>query len=79
MTHQYLRASVEAQVTIAAVILAGVYVLIIFERPSLTHVVEWIDFETLALLFGMVMTVLPVGLGPMFSVTWEFLFCCCHC
>lgn len=31
MTHQYLRASVEAQVTIAAVILAGVYVLIIFE------------------------------------------------
>nr|XP_008509467.1 PREDICTED: P protein-like [Equus przewalskii] len=31
MAHQYLRASVEAQVTIAAVILAGVYVLIIFE------------------------------------------------
>ena len=31
MTHQYLRASVEAQVTIAAVILTGVYMLIIFE------------------------------------------------
>ncbi|XP_058398225.1 P protein isoform X2 [Diceros bicornis minor] len=31
MAHQYLRASVETQVTIAAVILAGVYVLIIFE------------------------------------------------
>uniref|UniRef100_A0A8D1XEM8 OCA2 melanosomal transmembrane protein n=2 Tax=Sus scrofa TaxID=9823 RepID=A0A8D1XEM8_PIG len=77
MAHQYLRASIEAQVTIAAVILAGVYVLIIFEivhrtlaamlgslaalaalavigdRPTLTQVVEWIDFETLALLFGM--------------------------
>ncbi|MBV99728.1 P protein, partial [Eschrichtius robustus] len=31
MAHQYLRTSIEAQVTIAAVILAGVYVLIIFE------------------------------------------------
>uniref|UniRef100_A0A2K6GGP0 OCA2 melanosomal transmembrane protein n=1 Tax=Propithecus coquereli TaxID=379532 RepID=A0A2K6GGP0_PROCO len=31
MAHQYLPASVEAQVTIAAAILAGVYVLIIFE------------------------------------------------
>lgn len=31
MTHQYLRTSVEAQVTMAAVILAGVYMLIIFE------------------------------------------------
>ena len=41
--------------------------------------VEWIDFETLALLFGMVMTVLPVGLGPKFAVTWDFLFYCCHC
>ncbi|KAM8783427.1 P protein isoform 3-T3 [Rhynchonycteris naso] len=81
VAHQYLRASVEAQVTIAAIILAGVYVLIIFEivhrtlaamlgslaalaalavtgdRPSLTHVVEWIDFETLALLFGMMILV----------------------
>ncbi|XP_066211790.1 P protein isoform X1 [Saccopteryx leptura] len=81
VAHQYLRASVEAQVTIAAIILAGVYVLIIFEivhrtlaamlgslaalaalavtgnRPSLTDVVEWIDFETLALLFGMMILV----------------------
>lgn len=31
------------------------------QRPSLTRVVEWIDFETLALLFGMVITVLPAG------------------
>nr|XP_035928777.1 P protein [Halichoerus grypus] len=31
MAHQYLRASIEAQVTIAVVILAGVYMLIIFE------------------------------------------------
>ncbi|VTJ88464.1 Hypothetical predicted protein, partial [Marmota monax] len=31
LAHQYLRASIEAQVTIAAAILAGVYVLIIFE------------------------------------------------
>ncbi|ELK16843.1 P protein [Pteropus alecto] len=77
MAHQHLRASVGAQVTAAAAILAGVYALIIFEivhrtlaamlgalaalavlavmgdRPSLARVVEWIDFETLALLFGM--------------------------
>ncbi|XP_057350726.1 P protein isoform X2 [Manis pentadactyla] len=77
MAHRYLRASVEIQVAMAAAILTGVYVLIIFEivhrtlaamlgslaalavlavigdRPSLTQVVEWIDFETLALLFGM--------------------------
>nr|XP_028706418.1 P protein [Macaca mulatta] len=76
MAYQYLHASVEAQVTIATAILAGVYALIIFEivhrtlaamlgslaalaalavigdRPSLTHVVEWIDFETLALLLA---------------------------
>nr|XP_019838482.1 PREDICTED: P protein [Bos indicus] len=93
MTHQYLRTSVEAQVTIAAVILAGVYVLIIFEivhrtlaamlgslsalaalavigdRPSLTHVVEWIDFETLALLFGMMILV------AIFSETGFFDYC----
>ncbi|XP_075446680.1 P protein isoform X2 [Ascaphus truei] len=31
LSHQYLRANIETQVTIAAVILAGVYVLIIFE------------------------------------------------
>lgn len=31
LAHQFLRASIEAQVTAAAVILAGVYVLIIFE------------------------------------------------
>ncbi|XP_066883587.1 P protein isoform X2 [Kogia breviceps] len=93
MAHQYLRTSVEAQVTVAAVILAGVYVLIIFEivhrtlaamlgslaalaalavigdRPSLTHVVEWIDFETLALLFGMMILV------AIFSETGFFDYC----
>uniref|UniRef100_A0A8C5XVR5 OCA2 melanosomal transmembrane protein n=1 Tax=Microcebus murinus TaxID=30608 RepID=A0A8C5XVR5_MICMU len=69
MAHQYLPASVEAQVTIAAAILAGVYVLIIFERPSLTEVVEWIDFETLALLFGMMILV------AIFSETGFFDYC----
>ncbi|KAM5293342.1 P protein [Ctenodactylus gundi] len=93
LSHQYLRASTEAQVTIAAAILAGVYVLIIFEivhrtlaamlgalaalaalavigdRPSLTHVVEWIDFETLALLFGMMILV------AIFSETGFFDYC----
>ncbi|XP_008267970.1 P protein isoform X1 [Oryctolagus cuniculus] len=93
LAHQYLRASVEAQVTIAAAILAGVYGLIIFEivhrtlaamlgslaalaalavigdRPSLTHVVEWIDFETLALLFGMMILV------AIFSETGFFDYC----
>uniref|UniRef100_A0A8D2B6H3 OCA2 melanosomal transmembrane protein n=1 Tax=Sciurus vulgaris TaxID=55149 RepID=A0A8D2B6H3_SCIVU len=93
LAHQYLRASVEAQVTIAAAILAGVYALIIFEivhrtlaamlgalaalaalavigdRPSLTHVVEWIDFETLALLFGMMILV------AIFSETGFFDYC----
>ncbi|XP_039336025.2 P protein isoform X3 [Saimiri boliviensis] len=93
MAHQYLPASLEAQVTIATAILAGVYVLIIFEivhrtlaamlgslaalaalavigdRPSLTHVVEWIDFETLALLFGMMILV------AIFSETGFFDYC----
>ncbi|XP_017363990.1 P protein isoform X1 [Cebus imitator] len=93
MAYQYLPASVEAQVTIATAILAGVYVLIIFEivhrtlaamlgslaalaalamigdRPSLTHVVEWIDFETLALLFGMMILV------AIFSETGFFDYC----
>ncbi|XP_053744787.1 P protein [Panthera pardus] len=93
MAHQYLRASIEAQVIIAVVILAGVYMLIIFEivhrtlaamlgslaalaalavigdRPSLTHVVEWIDFETLALLFGMMILV------AIFSETGFFDYC----
>ncbi|XP_060035229.1 P protein isoform X4 [Erinaceus europaeus] len=93
MTHQYLGASMEVQVTIAVVILAGVYTLIIFEivhrtlaamlgslaalaalavigdRPSLTHVVEWIDFETLALLFGMMILV------AIFSETGFFDYC----
>uniref|UniRef100_A0A3B5R9B6 OCA2 melanosomal transmembrane protein n=1 Tax=Xiphophorus maculatus TaxID=8083 RepID=A0A3B5R9B6_XIPMA len=78
MTHQSLYVTKETQVAIAGIILAGVYVLIIFEivhrtlaamlgslaalaalaiigdRPSLVTVVEWIDYETLALLFGMV-------------------------
>uniref|UniRef100_A0A8C3Y3L1 OCA2 melanosomal transmembrane protein n=1 Tax=Catharus ustulatus TaxID=91951 RepID=A0A8C3Y3L1_CATUS len=77
MRHQYLHANIEAQVTVASIILVGVYVLIILEivhrtlaamlgslaalaalaivgeRPSMVKVVEWIDYETLALLFGM--------------------------
>ncbi|XP_060774388.1 P protein [Neoarius graeffei] len=81
MTHQALSLRVETQVLIAGLILAGVYVLIIFEivhrtlaamlgslaalaalayvgdRPNLMTVVEWIDFETLALLFGMMILV----------------------
>ncbi|XP_072593122.1 P protein isoform X3 [Vulpes vulpes] len=93
MAHHYLRANIETQVTIAVVILAGVYMLIIFEivhrtlaamlgslaalaalavigdRPSLTHVVEWIDFETLALLFGMMILV------AIFSETGFFDYC----
>uniref|UniRef100_A0A673U6H3 OCA2 melanosomal transmembrane protein n=1 Tax=Suricata suricatta TaxID=37032 RepID=A0A673U6H3_SURSU len=93
MAHQYLRVSIEAQVIIAVVILAGVYMLIIFEivhrtlaamlgslaalaalavigdRPSLTDVVEWIDFETLALLFGMMILV------AIFSETGFFDYC----
>nr|XP_014343904.1 PREDICTED: P protein [Latimeria chalumnae] len=93
MTHQYLYANVETQVAIAAAILAGVYVLIIFEivhrtlaamlgslvtlaalavigdRPSLVRVVEWIDYETLALLFGMMILV------AVFSETGFFDYC----
>ncbi|XP_075391669.1 P protein [Tenrec ecaudatus] len=93
MAHHYLRADVETQVAIAAVILVGVYLLIIFEiihrtlaamlgslaalaalavigdRPSLSHVVEWIDFETLALLFGMMILV------AIFSETGFFDYC----
>ncbi|XP_029396908.1 P protein [Mus pahari] len=93
LAHQFLGASVEAQVASAVAILAGVYTLIIFEvvhrtlaamlgalaalaalavvgdRPSLTHVVEWIDFETLALLFGMMILV------AVFSETGFFDYC----
>ncbi|KAJ8407265.1 hypothetical protein AAFF_G00278390 [Aldrovandia affinis] len=93
MTHQALYASVETQVAIAGVILAGVYILIIFEivhrtlaamlgslaalaalaiigdRPSLKTVVEWIDYETLALLFGMMILV------AIFSDTGFFDYC----
>ncbi|XP_068124243.1 P protein [Hyperolius riggenbachi] len=93
LSHQYLSASIETQVTIAAVILAGVYALIIFEivhrtlaamlgslaalaalaavgdRPSLVKVVEWIDYETLALLFGMMILV------AVFSETGFFDYC----
>ncbi|XP_074650858.1 P protein-like [Tubulanus polymorphus] len=71
----------DVQVVIAAVILVGVYILIIFElvhralaamigalaaiamlafteeRPSLETVTGWIDFETLTLLFGMMILV----------------------
>ncbi|KAI5109531.1 P protein isoform X1 [Silurus meridionalis] len=93
MTHQALSLRVETQVLIAGLILAGVYVLIIFEivhrtlaamlgslaalaalayvgdRPSLMTVVEWIDFETLALLFGMMILV------AIFSETGFFDYC----
>ncbi|XP_053563699.1 P protein isoform X2 [Bombina bombina] len=93
LNYQYLSANIETQVTIAAVILAGVYVLIIFEivhrtlaamlgalvalaalavvgdRPSLVKVVEWIDYETLALLFGMMILV------AIFSDTGFFDYC----
>uniref|UniRef100_A0A3P8R1F6 Citrate transporter-like domain-containing protein n=1 Tax=Astatotilapia calliptera TaxID=8154 RepID=A0A3P8R1F6_ASTCA len=93
MTHQPLYVSVETQVAIAGIILAGVYVLIIFEivhrtlaamlgslaalaalsiignRPSLVTVVEWIDYETLALLFGMMVLV------AIFSETGFFDYC----
>ncbi|XP_029939202.1 P protein [Salarias fasciatus] len=93
MTRQSLYVSVETQVAIAGIILAGVYVLIIFEivhrtlaamlgslaalaalaiigdRPSLVTVVEWIDYETLALLFGMMVLV------AIFSETGFFDYC----
>ncbi|XP_052520768.1 P protein [Tympanuchus pallidicinctus] len=93
MKHQYLHANVEAQVTIASIILVGVYVLIILEivhrtlaamlgslaalaalavigeRPSMVKVVEWIDYETLALLFGMMVLV------AIFSETGFFDYC----
>lgn len=36
--------------------------------------VEWIDFETLALLFGMVITVLPERYGAEPTLTWFFSF-----
>ncbi|NWH32162.1 P protein, partial [Chloropsis hardwickii] len=93
MKHQYLHASIEAQVTVASIILVGVYVLIILEivhrtlaamlgalaalaalaivgeRPSMVKVVEWIDYETLALLFGMMVLV------AIFSETGFFDYC----
>ncbi|XP_072246193.1 P protein [Leuresthes tenuis] len=93
MTHQSLYVTMETQVAIAGIILAGVYVLIIFEivhrtlaamlgslaalaalaiignRPSLVTVVEWIDYETLALLFGMMVLV------AIFSETGFFDYC----
>uniref|UniRef100_A0AAY4E1K7 Citrate transporter-like domain-containing protein n=1 Tax=Denticeps clupeoides TaxID=299321 RepID=A0AAY4E1K7_9TELE len=93
MTHQSLYVTVETQVLMAGLILAGVYVLIIFEivhrtlaamlgslaalaalafigdRPSLMTVVDWIDYETLALLFGMMILV------AIFSETGFFDYC----
>uniref|UniRef100_A0A8C3UF65 OCA2 melanosomal transmembrane protein n=1 Tax=Catharus ustulatus TaxID=91951 RepID=A0A8C3UF65_CATUS len=93
MRHQYLHANIEAQVTVASIILVGVYVLIILEivhrtlaamlgslaalaalaivgeRPSMVKVVEWIDYETLALLFGMMVLV------AIFSETGFFDYC----
>lgn len=44
------------------------------QRPSLARVVEWIDFETLALLFGMVIT----GPGSRAAAA-RALVLCCHC
>ncbi|KAM6316954.1 P protein [Aegotheles albertisi] len=93
MKYQYLHANIETQVTIASIILVGVYVLIILEivhrtlaamlgslaaiaalatvgeRPSMAKVVEWIDYETLALLFGMMVLV------AIFSETGFFDYC----
>ncbi|XP_020652469.3 P protein [Pogona vitticeps] len=93
LMYQYLHADIETQVTIASVILAGVYALIIFEivhrtlaailgslaalaalaaigdKPSLVKVVAWIDYETLALLFGMMLLV------AIFSETGFFDYC----
>ncbi|NXF07164.1 P protein, partial [Smithornis capensis] len=93
MKHQFLHANIEAQVTVASIILVVVYVLIIFEivhrtlaamlgslaalaalaivgeRPSMIKVVEWIDYETLALLFGMMVLV------AIFSETGFFDYC----
>ncbi|XP_019381077.1 PREDICTED: P protein [Gavialis gangeticus] len=93
MKYQYLHANIETQVTIASIILAGVYVLIILEivhrtlaamlgslaalaalavageRPSMVKVVQWIDYETLALLFGMMLLV------AIFSETGFFDYC----
>ncbi|XP_037554242.1 P protein [Nematolebias whitei] len=93
ITHQSLYVTMETQVAIAGIILAGVYVLIIFEivhrtlaamvgslaalaalaiigdRPSLVTVMEWIDYETLALLFGMMVLV------AIFSETGFFDYC----
>uniref|UniRef100_A0A670I812 OCA2 melanosomal transmembrane protein n=1 Tax=Podarcis muralis TaxID=64176 RepID=A0A670I812_PODMU len=80
MTHQYLHANVEVKSQIASVILAGVYVLIIFEvrfffkyciknSRYLVKVVAWIDYETLALLFGMMLLV------AIFSETGFFDYC----
>lgn len=45
------------------------------QRPSLARVVEWIDFETLALLFGMVITG-PGGRGSRVTRALAFR---CHC
>ncbi|XP_069748005.1 P protein isoform X2 [Narcine bancroftii] len=93
ISYQYFYASVETQVAIASIILAGVYTLIIFEivhralaamlgslaalaaiavvsdRPSMVTVVEWIDYETLTLLFGMMILV------AIFSETGFFDYC----
>ncbi|KAM6419960.1 P protein [Pluvialis apricaria] len=93
MKHQYLHTNIEAQVTIASIILVGVYVLIVFEivhrtlaamlgslaalaalatvgeKPSMVKVVEWIDYETLSLLFGMMVLV------AIFSETGFFDYC----
>uniref|UniRef100_T1IPD1 Citrate transporter-like domain-containing protein n=1 Tax=Strigamia maritima TaxID=126957 RepID=T1IPD1_STRMM len=52
--------NVQYGVIYASLILVGLYLLIIFEiynKPSLTKIISWIDIETLCLLFGMMVMV----------------------
>ncbi|KAM6180879.1 P protein [Erethizon dorsatum] len=62
IVHRTLAAMLGALAALAALSVIG-------DRPSLPQVVEWIDFETLALLFGMMMLV------AIFSETGFFDYC----
>ncbi|KFO19730.1 P protein [Fukomys damarensis] len=62
IVHRTLAAMLGALAALAALAVTG-------DRPSLTQVVEWIDFETLALLFGMMILV------AIFSETGFFDYC----
>nr|XP_055182856.1 P protein isoform X4 [Nyctereutes procyonoides] len=62
IVHRTLAAMLGSLAALAALAVIG-------DRPSLTHVVEWIDFETLALLFGMMILV------AIFSETGFFDYC----